>query len=138
MNEDRLKHCYGVAKKMIEIAKNMNLSEKEIEELYFLGFNHDAAYEFCENGKNHDIIGGEILKRCGYKYWKEIYYHGKLQTEYDSKYLRILNKADMQIDSHGNDIGYDGRLKDIEERFGKDSIVYHNCVEYSKFCRRED
>jgi hypothetical protein len=42
----------------------------------------------------------------------------------------------MQVDSRGNDVGYEGRLKDIKERYGEDSIVYKNCLEFSKFCRR--
>ena len=135
MNENRLKHIYGVAKKMVEIAKSLNLSKEVQEELYMLGFLHDAAYGLTQEGKNHDIIGGEILKRCGYKYWKEIYYHGKLQTEYDSTYLRILNMADMQVNSRGEDVGYVERLEDIKERFGKESTVYKNCIEFINYVK---
>jgi hypothetical protein len=127
MDENRLKHSYAVAKKMIEIGKEKNLSDEELEDLYLLGFNHDMAYHFTEYGKDHNIIGGEILKRNGYKYWKEVYYHGKITDEYDSLYLTILNQADMQINKYGEDVGYTGRLKDIEERFGTSSDVYLWC-----------
>ena len=129
MDEDRLKHSYAVAKKMIEIGTNLNLSKEELEDLFILGFNHDIAYEFTEHGKNHNIIGGEILKRNNYKYWKEIYYHGRKTNEYDSLYLKILNQADMQINKYGEDVGYNKRLKDIEERYGKDSDIYKCCRE---------
>lgn len=135
MDEDRLKHSYAVAKKMIEIGKDLNLSDEELEDLFILGFNHDIAYEFTENGKNHNIIGGEILKRNNYKYWKEIYYHGKITDEHDSLYLKILNMADMQINKYGEDVGYTKRLKDIETRYGKDSDVYKCCknlIDYIK------
>ena len=57
MDENRLKHSYAVAIKMIEIGKKHNLSEEELEDLYLLGFNHDMAYEFTEYGKDHNIIG---------------------------------------------------------------------------------
>ena len=42
--------------------------------------------------------------------------------------LEILNKADMQIDKYGNDVGYTKRLEDIKNRYGEDSIVYKNCI----------
>lgn len=127
MDQDRLKHSYAVAKKMMEIGKEKNLNKKEIEELFILGLNHDIGYEFTNNGINHNKIGGEILKNSGYKYWKEVYYHGELQEEYNSEYLTILNQADMQIDKHGEDVGYDKRLEDIKKRYGKDSEVYYKC-----------
>ena len=33
----------------------------------------------------------------------------------------------MQVDKYGNDVGYDNRLKDIENRYGNESIVYKKC-----------
>ena len=30
----------------------------------------------------------------------------------------------MQIDKYGNDVGYDKRLEDIKNRYGKDSNIY--------------
>ena len=33
----------------------------------------------------------------------------------------------MQIDKYGNDVGYDKRLEDIKNRYGKDSDVYNKC-----------
>ena len=136
MDENRLKHSYAVAIKMIEIGKTYNLSDEELQDLYLLGFNHDMAYEFTEHGKNHNTIGGKILKRNGYKYWKEVYYHGRITDEYDSLYLKILNQADMQINKYGEDVGYSGRLKDIEERFGKDSDIYNWCRELIDYIKK--
>ena len=127
MDFDRLKHSYAVACKMKEIGIALHLSKQEIEELFLLGFNHDIGYEFSENGVNHGKIGGLILKESGYKYWKEVYYHGILTDEYGSMYLDILNQADMQIDKYGNDVGYEARLSDIKGRYGEDSHVYITC-----------
>lgn len=129
MNEDRLKHSYSVGKKMVEIGKENNFSNEELEDLFVLGLVHDIGYEFDSTGKNHNKIGGEALKRNNYKYYNEVYYHGIKQDEYESKYLKILNQADMQIDKYGNDCGYEERLKDIKSRYGEDSIVYKRCIE---------
>ena len=128
MVNDRLKHSYAVAKKMMEIAKEYNLSEEDIMNCFLIGLNHDIGYEFASNGLNHNKLGGQILRNNGFKYWQEVYYHGDIDCTYDSIFLDILNKADMQIDKCGNDVGYDKRLEDIKDRYGKDSITYKNCV----------
>lgn len=126
IDNDRLKHSYAVGKKMIEIGKQYKLSEFELQELFVLGLNHDIGYEFGNNS-NHNVVGGKILKENNYKYWQEVYYHGQIECEYKSLYLDILNKADMQIDKYGNDVGYDKRLEDIKIRYGNNSQVYMQC-----------
>lgn len=68
INEDRIKHSIAVARKMVEIAKNKNLSEKEINDCFIIGYNHDIGYEFTKNGINHNIIGGEIFYKNNFKY----------------------------------------------------------------------
>lgn len=128
MDNDRLKHSYAVAKRMMEIAKEYNLSEEDIKNCFLIGLNHDIGYEFATNGIDHNKIGGQLLKDNRFKYWQEVYYHGDIDCTYDSIFLDILNKADMQIDKYGNDVGYDKRLEDIKDRYGKDSITYKNCV----------
>lgn len=127
MDNNRLKHSYGVACKMIELGKERKLSEENLQELFILGYVHDIGYQFCNNEK-HNIIGGNLLKDNGYNYWKEVYYHGVPNCEYKSLYLNILNTADMMIDKFGNDVGFDKRLEDIKNRYGQDSIQYNNCV----------
>ena len=126
MNEDRLKHSYAVAKKMVEIGKKSNLSDQQLEELFLLGYLHDIGYQFDNN--NHNVIGGNILKKSNYKYWQEVYYHGIPNTKYQSTYLTILNTADMMIDKYGNDVGFEKRLEDIKSRYGEDSFIYQNCI----------
>ena len=128
MDNDRLKHSYAVAMKMMDIAKKYNLSEEDTKNCFMIGLNHDIGYEFTSKGINHNKIGGELLRNSGFKYWKEVYYHGEINCSYESIFLEILNKADMQIDKFGNDVGYAKRLEDIKKRYGEESSVYKNCV----------
>jgi len=125
-DKDRLNHSLAVANKMIEIGKDFKLQESDLKELFVLGYNHDIGYEFCSDNIEHNIIGGEILKSNGYKHWKEVYYHGNPNSEYQSLFLKILNMADMQINKYGNDVGYEKRLEDIKNRYGENSIQYIN------------
>ena len=128
MDIDRLKHSYAVEKKMMDIAKEYDLSKEDIMNCFLIGLNHDIGYEFTPNGINHNKIGGQLLRDNGFKYWQEVYYHGDIDCTYDSIFLDILNKADMQIDKYGNDVGYDRRIEDIKKRYGEKSIIYKNCV----------
>jgi hypothetical protein len=125
IDNGRLIHSLAVARKMVEIGKEYSLNEDEIQDLFLLGFTHDIGYEYGNNS-NHAHIGGEILRRNDYKYWKEVYYHGDTNLEYTSLFLKILNKADMQIDKYGNDVGYAKRLEDIKNRYGENSETYKN------------
>lgn len=136
MDKDRLNHLLAVANKMIEIGKNLNLKNNELQDLFVLGYNHDIGYDFCSNKLEHNIVGGEILKNNGYKYWKEVYYHGNPNCEYQSLFLKILNMADMQIDKYGNDVGYEKRLEDIKLRYGENSVQYINANKVIKDMRR--
>ena len=127
MDNDRINHSLAVANKMLELGKEKDLSEEQLKELFILGYNHDIGYQFGTN-ENHNIIGGNLLKECNYKYWKEVYYHGVPNSEYKSLYLDILNYADMSIDKYGNDVGFDKRLEDIKSRYKENSIQYINSV----------
>ena len=89
MDEARLKHSIAVARKMVDIAKTRNLSKNDIDSCFIIGFNHDIGYEFTNNGINHNKVGGLILKQSNFKYWREIYYHGEVNSEYNSVFLDI-------------------------------------------------
>lgn len=119
ISNDRKKHIYGVAKFLKEHASEWGATQSEIEELYTLGLLHDIGYEFLEEKDytKHEIYGGLLLKRQGYKYWKEVYYHGVANCEFTSKYLDLLNWADMRIDSSGNEVSLDGRLEELSKRY---------------------
>ncbi len=131
INNDRLNHSLAVARKMVEIGKEYNLNDSELQDLFVLGFNHDIGYELGTN-ENHSVIGGNILKQSNYKYWREVYFHGETNIQYHSLYLDILNMSDMQIDKYGNDVGFIKRLEDIENRYGKESKQYINAEKLIK------
>lgn len=97
MTNERANHTWEVARKMVEIGKEKNLSKEEQEDLFVLGINHDIGYQFG-NSENHNKLGAEFLKENGYKYWKEVYYQGKADSEYNSMYLDILNEAVLKVD----------------------------------------
>lgn len=119
ISQDRKKHIWAVAEFLKRYAISQNMSEKEIEDLYTLGLLHDIGYEFLEEKdyEKHEIYGGTLLKKQGYKYWKEVYYHGVANCKYKSKYLDLLNWADMRIDSSGNEVSLDGRLEELSVRY---------------------
>ena len=126
MDKDRVLHSLSVANKCVEIGKSKGLSEEELSDLFLLGYVHDIGYQYDKN--NHAEAGSIILKNNGFKYYKEVEYHGKVDSEYQSLYLDILNYADMNIDKYGNDVGFEKRLEDIKSRYGEESKVYINCV----------
>ena len=106
------------------LAADKGWSKQKCEEMFILGYLHDVGYEFSEQQCDHANIGGEMLRNQGYKYWKEVSYHGKLEVDYSSEELDMLNMADMRIDSKGNDVGVEKRLEDIATRYGKASMQF--------------
>jgi predicted hydrolase (HD superfamily) len=119
---DRMKHSLAVAKKMKELVstdpqKNMCSPE----DAFVLGLLHDIGYEFSSEQKEHANNGGLLLKEQGYKYWKEVYYHGIPQDEYDSPLLRLLNYVDMITGPTGEYVTVEQRIEDIAERYGEGS-----------------
>lgn len=126
-NEARMLHSLAVARKMKkEVEKSPQKFSASPEDMFYLGLIHDAAYEFVDSQEEHEHRGGEILKLNGYKYWKEVYYHGNPDSEFDSAELRLLNYADMTTALDGKDVTIDGRLADIAVRYGKTSSQYKN------------
>lgn len=55
MDKERIKHSLAVADKMIELNNNRNK-----EEIFLIGYLHDIGYNFTENKKEHNKIGGKI------------------------------------------------------------------------------
>ena len=91
-----------------------------------MGYLHDIGYEY--NRSEHNKSGGLILEKNGFKYWKEIYYHGEPNPPYKSAMLNLLNWADIQTDYDGTDVTFDERLRHIAERYGKESVQYINAA----------
>lgn len=130
---DRLKHSLAVARKMKALAAEFPKEYlMDPEDAFVLGFLHDIGYEFCDEQRDHANIGGEILKAQGYKYWKEIYYHGVPQNEYDSPALRLLNYVDMITGPSGEEMTVKERIDDIAARYGKDSTQEIEAIELAR------
>lgn len=138
MNENKLKHSIAVARKMVEIAKEYNFSDEELSNCFLIGYLHDVGYELATDGRNHNKVGGEWLKKSGFKFWKEVYYHGEVNPNYQSIYLDILNMADMQIDGLGNVVGYEGRLEDIKTRYQEYPQIYQDCCKIVSDLKQKD
>ncbi len=86
-----------------------------------LGLLLAIGYEFFDVQNEHANKGGLVLKDQGYKYWKEVYYHGIPQDEYDSPMLRLLNYADMITGPAGEHMTIEQRIDDIAKRYGEGS-----------------
>lgn len=132
-NENRQKHSFGVAQKMYELAKEKGWTEDKCRDMFLLGYLHDIGYQFSDTKDNHNSVGGLLAGNNGYKYWKEIMYHGDPFIEGScSEELTLLNIADMSVDSKGNNVGVGNRLEDIRNRYGEYSIQYQNSLELAK------
>lgn len=133
ISDERLLHSIGVARKMKEIVlSNPQKYDVTPDEAFFLGFIHDIGYEFTDDQTEHSKKGGELLRKQNYKFWKEVYYHGIPQTDYDSPMLRLLNYSDMIIDNAGKQVTVEERLAGIVERYGKGSSQELDAIELIK------
>ena len=45
IDNDRLNHSLAIARKMVEIGKEYNWNDDELQDLFVLGFNHDSGYK---------------------------------------------------------------------------------------------
>jgi HD superfamily phosphodiesterase len=129
ITENRSRHILGVARKANLLAQKLKLNDNlYAEDMFLLGLLHDIGYEFNPSNSNHAATGGEILKRSGYKYWKEVALHGDETVEQMTDELFILNCADMTTGPNGEDFSFDERLEELAHRFGKESSPYQKCV----------
>lgn len=122
---DRMKHSLGVANVMYDAVRaNPEQYSVSAEDAFVLGVVHDIGYRFDTDGTYHAFIGGLLLKNQGYKYWREVYYHGIAQPEWESPLLWLLNYVDMSIGPHGELMSLEERLDNMSARFGRDSSQF--------------
>ena len=125
IDTSRSNHILGVARKAKALALKLKPNnEKYAEDMFLLGILHDIGYEFTKNNASHSHVGGEILKRANYNYWREVSLHGDESIENMSDELFLLNYADMTTDPNGNSVTMEMRLEDIGLRYGKTSKQY--------------
>ncbi len=133
LTSDRMNHCLSVAKKMRELATHFpDKYPVNPDEAFVLGLLHDVGYEFSEEQKEHANKGGLLLKEQGYKYWKEVFYHGIPQDEYSSKMLTLLNYVDMITGPKGDYMTVEERINDIANRYGEDSWQTKEAIALSR------
>lgn len=119
------KHMLAVARECYILAKREGLTEQECRNAFALGYIHNIGYEFTDVPENHQIVGYEMFANLTGT--TSIRDHGKtqvMQTNNTDIMLRILNAAELQLDSNGEYVGAKGRLKDIETRYGAASSKY--------------
>lgn len=125
---DRMRHCCAVAEYMRDYVKcNAENCEVRAEDAYMVGLLHDIGYGFMD-GPGHASMGGLMLRRNSFEYWKEVYFHGSVSGEYESEMLDLLNNADLHVDGHGNQVSFELRLNDIKNRYGEDSAQFKNAL----------
>lgn len=127
----KVAHCQRVAEVMFNLAKYCcELEEDECKEMYALGLVHDVGYLNVKDFSDHPFNGASMLP--GYRYSAEILYHGDPSHAEDSIYIKLLNFADMHVDTEGNVVPMSVRLDDIGDRYGIDSREYERCRDIVK------
>lgn len=142
ISEDRLHHILGVARRCYQISKEEGFDEDFCRRMFGIGFFHDIGYEFSENQSEHANISSELFRllvkdpcifgddeleyenrKPDTKAYETIRDHGSY-TELLTNEWRILNVADMTVDSKGNIVDVMQRLEDIKNRYGEYSNQY--------------
>ena len=127
ITDNKMLHIKAVAEECYRIAKEeYRLNQNEAEKAYAIGFVHDIGYAFADENSSHPLKGMEMLNSVFGVMCFEVGAHGNPDTKYHSQYLDILNKADLSVDAMGCKVGPIARLKDIEDRYGKESRQYKN------------
>ena len=132
ISEDRLHHIIGVARKAYAIAASLGYGEDFCYRMFMLGWLHDIGYEFAETQEEHpdesarmllSLIDGPAPNDLKWPAYRAIKFHGRYLEENSTEW-KILNMADLQVDSKGNEISVSGRLDEIKERYGEHSDQY--------------
>ncbi len=132
ISDDKLHHIISVARKAYILAKDMGYDETFARRMFMLGWNHDIGYEFSEKQSEHpelsanmclNLLSNSTDKSIMIDSYRAIKNHGSY-TEHKSIEWKILNMADMLVDSKGNFVTAIERLDDIKTRYGRYSDQY--------------
>lgn len=132
LTDARLKHMRGVAEMMYNLVIEAEGSEDYAREMFVLGMLHDLGYGFQDGRRNHPQVVGDILRRCGYKYWQEVYHHGNPETVYSSNELNLLDWADLCTSSDGEPCSIHERIARNLKKDGLDAPVTQNKIKLGK------
>ena len=133
----KLNHIINVARLMKSSASYVGL---EPSKMFILGYLHDIGYEELLDGEDASKHGdiGALMLDPSYEYLNEVKNHGRPLHQDDSQAMRLLNYADMHVDSTGHYLTFDERLSDIKERYGTNSHQYVNSKEIIDRLRHDD
>ena len=130
----RLRHSHGVGVKLFTLVNHKpTLCRTAAREMYVLGLLHDIGYQFAANSDEHAKFGGELLKKQGFKLWREVFWHGRVQREYDSPELRLLNYCDMIVGPNGEPMTMKQRIADLTFRYGGGSQEERDGIALARF-----
>lgn len=145
---EKMAHMIAVAEYMRDRADDYGIDGNIA---YTAGLLHDIGY--LEGKEGHEEIGAEILEACGMR--GEIVFaianHAtelrNIPKEQVSPMLVLMVEADLSVDFRGFKVGFDKRLKDIENRYGvfkhgnvNDKPIYQSVlsnIEYIKEYQKE-
>ena len=120
-------HSITVWRVMQQLALDKAGDQDYANDMFVFWYLHDVGKQFWYTS-DHAERWWEILKRVGYKYRQEVYYHGGVNIQYSSTELDLLNTADLQVTLSWDHVPPQKRLEDIAIRHWKDSIGYQNSV----------
>ena len=134
LEKDRLLHMGKAGERAAQIALALTGDESFAEEMFIAGLLHDVGYAFAD-AKRHGVAGGQVLARCGFKYADAVSRHGSGESL--SLAEIIINLADMTTSKTGEQVSMEGRLAEIEKRFGPLSSQYRLALETSSCALRD-
>lgn len=140
INRFKMAHMIGVAEYMRERAKDYGVDP---DVMYALGLLHDIGY--LEGHQDHETVGCYIMDSLGMddKYLFAVLHHGENPYEVAETFGKdvispefvLLLEADMSVDARGYRVGFDGRLEDIERRYGGDHAAYETAKANIRFIK---
>lgn len=129
LDEDRVKHMLGTAKKAYELSKNLGYKEEFAEKMFVAAFLHDIGYAFSE--EEHEKESVFLINLLDDAALFAIEKHGKYADDKTVEW-KILNSADLQVSSDGRDVGVVKRLDEIKEKYGEKSDEYLTSCDVAK------
>ena len=120
---NKMNHMSGVADHMRRRALAYGVDP---DIAYVTGYLHDVGYLYGRT--RHEHFGSEILRRCQIQesIASAVELHANLLEELPpekvSPLLVLLVEADLSVDASGKQGSFSVRLKDILNRYGKDTI----------------
>ena len=127
LSDSKMKHMAVVAEQCYLIARDYYKIEEEtvLQSSYLTGWLHDVGYAFSglKGSSAHEEIGARLPLVKDTTIGEAIRTHGKALEDF-SFYSVILRAADLSVNTKGEVIGPEKRIKDIGQRYGEDSSNY--------------